>query len=80
MSKIGKIGRGLFGVAVLGALTLGATQALATPRPDAAVRNTCSFWDCYQSCLELWYDRGRCIGEPPYQACECYYVSNTEPG
>lgn len=49
MSRIGKIGRGLFGIAVLGALAFGATAAL--PAPAEAVSRTHWCTECRDNCL-----------------------------
>ena len=68
MRMIGKIGRGLFGAALVGALGLGATQAVARP-PAAAAAAVCSGSRCTWDCLEQGFERGRCTS---FDECECY--------
>ncbi len=76
MSKIGKIGRGLFGVAVLSALGLGATQALAMPRMEMSAKRACVFSECQDFCVGLGYDAGRCMNRTSTDSwCECYIRS-----
>jgi hypothetical protein len=68
MGKIGKIGRGLFGVAVLSALSVGATQAFA--EPASAARRECRIIRCHWECTQAgsgWY--GDCVDG----ACQCFY-------
>ena len=49
MRRIGKISRGLFGAAVLGALGLGAASVLAEPSQAASRGHWCT--DCRNNCL-----------------------------
>lgn len=66
-----QMAKGLFTAAMLSALALGATQALAQPHGSMAAANTCDAWDCLQTCIELGYDRGRCT-YPGFGDCVCY--------
>lgn len=69
MSVIAKMGRGLFGAAVLCALGLGANQALAAaPAPEA--RLSCSAFQCHSKCVLAGYHWGECN---QYGQCECWY-------
>jgi len=70
MSRIRKIGRGLFAVAVLGALSLGATQAFATPRTEPAARGLfCLPGPCNRNCVNQGYAAGGCVDG----VCECVF-------
>lgn len=69
MTRIGKIGRNVFGAAVLCALGLGANEAVATPGTGGTQRESCNVVQCTYDCQEQGYDRGRCID---YWTCECY--------
>lgn len=61
MRKIRKIGRGLFGVAVLSALGVGVTEAFATPAlPDA--ESSCRPLLCRSDCYGKGANDGQCIG------------------
>lgn len=67
MNRIGKIGRGLFGVAMLSALGVGVTQAFA--EPASAARRECRLVRCHWLCTQNgpgWY--GECVDG----ACQCY--------
>ncbi|HEX7243393.1 MAG TPA: hypothetical protein VF263_24125 [Longimicrobiaceae bacterium] len=60
MRKIGRIGRGLFGIAVLSALGVGVTQAFA--EPPAAARRECRPIRCTWECSGKGSDvHGECI-------------------
>ena len=61
MRKIGKIGRGLFGVAVLSALGVGVTQAFAEPAPAPGMR-ACNRVLCMADCAGKGATRGECLG------------------
>lgn len=69
MSKLTKVGRGLFAVAVLSALGAGTTQAFAEPRLDPDASRTCYPMQCRQGCSEVGYRTGQCIDG----LCECIY-------
>lgn len=60
MDKIGKVGRGLFGVAVLSALGLGATQAFAGSPAPAERAFTCDDRECYRQCIANGIRSGYC--------------------
>lgn len=69
MTRIRKIGRGLFGVAVLAAMGLGVTQAFAEPASAAQVSavRACSRFLCHADCKGKGASSGECIGG----MCEC---------
>lgn len=56
-----ELGRAAFGLAVAGALGVGATQAVASPRTNAGTPAACNFTNCSIPCQELGYDGGRCL-------------------
>lgn len=59
--------RGLLGVAVVGSLGFGASQALAAP-PQASHQRVCYEAYCDDYCWRNWFATGQCSG----QACYCY--------
>ena len=62
MNRIGKIGRGLFGAAVLSALAVGATQAFAgSPAPTERAL-ACDARECYRQCIANGIRSGYCSG------------------
>ncbi|HEX7243394.1 MAG TPA: hypothetical protein VF263_24130 [Longimicrobiaceae bacterium] len=67
MTRTLDLARVAFGLAVVGALGLGATQALAEARP-ADARAVCYNSRCIMNCLAAGYEGGYCLdGE-----CGCY--------
>ena len=60
MHKISKIGRGLFGITMLGALALGVTQAFATPAL-ASAESSCRPFLCKSDCYGKGANDGQCI-------------------
>lgn len=66
--KMRTTARALFAAAVLGALGVGATQALAGPQPDTAARRYCLSLQCKKGCVEGGFSNGRCIEGN----CECF--------
>jgi uncharacterized low-complexity protein len=67
MTRTLNLARVAFGLAVAGALGLGATQALAEARP-ADARAVCYNSRCIMDCLAAGYEGGYCLdGE-----CGCY--------
>lgn len=60
MSGFAKISRGLFGIAVLGALGAGATQALARSPAPAERAFTCDERECYRQCIANGIRSGYC--------------------
>ena len=67
MKSLGSIGRGALAAFTVGALALGATQALAEARP-ADARAVCYNSRCIMDCLAAGYEGGYCLdGE-----CGCY--------
>lgn len=71
--SLSNLRRGLLGIAVVGSLGFGVTQAFAAPA-QASKRNMCSReMDAYcdYSC-GLDGLRGYCNGSGPYMWCECY--------
>ncbi|HEX7243321.1 MAG TPA: hypothetical protein VF263_23765 [Longimicrobiaceae bacterium] len=63
-----RLRRGVFGLSVLGALSFGATQALASPQPRADAAPTCD-QVCNRVCQSLGLIGGFCSGEI---GCSCY--------
>lgn len=63
-----KIGRAVFGIAVAGALALGANQALAAPVTAASSEALCSTLECNELCVEMGFTRGFC---PRYTDPDC---------
>lgn len=59
MSRLGTIGRGMFGVGVLCALGAGASQALAGPA-RAASPPVCNEVECNAGCQAQGYMGGHC--------------------
>lgn len=60
MRKIWKIGKGLFCVAVLSALSMGATQALSGTPVASAPALTCDATQCYRQCIQNGIRSGYC--------------------
>ncbi len=61
MRKIWKIGRGLFGVAILSALGVGVTQVFAAPAPTRT-EAACNRFLCMSDCYGKGATHGECIG------------------
>lgn len=58
---------GLLGLAFVGTMGFGATQALATPEPSSAT-SVCVQAVCAAGCIAKGYDGGRCYDG----SCSCY--------
>jgi hypothetical protein len=54
------VGRGLFGLAVLGALGFGASQAAAAPRSSTGKEAYCSYLSCRNMCIAAGRPSGYC--------------------
>ena len=67
MHTIGRLGRGLRGLALLAVLGTAAAQPLP-PAPAPAARLTCSPRECDFDCVLAGHRGGTCVGG----ACECW--------
>ena len=68
MNRFRKIGRGLFGAAVLSALGVGATALLPSP---AQARGSCVLQECHEGCLGNGAQYGYCNYYD--DSCECVW-------
>jgi hypothetical protein len=60
--------RGLLGIAFVGSMAFGASQALAAPQRAPQAAAYCDEWQCFMACYEI-FRYGRC-GWDGY--CECF--------
>lgn len=75
MRNSNRLGRAGFAALIACSLTLGATQALATPGTVDRDETMCEKKLCAQSCIALGYDGGRCTGPFGTGDCECVIFS-----
>ena len=61
------VGRGLFGLAVLGALAFGSTQAASSPTTSIQKAAACTYLSCRNMCIAA----GRPSGYCEYGICLC---------
>jgi hypothetical protein len=69
MKSLGSIGRGALAALTVGALALGATQALAAPGPQVKRDWYCNV-GCNQDCQYLGFAWGACDSE---ERCRCSF-------
>ena len=65
-----RIGRAAFGIAIAGALGLGAAQAFASPASPAAAEDSCSWQECNELCIDMGFTKGFCPN-PRDPDCVC---------